>query len=66
MPFNRLAVVSEFSAIVESPRVVGASDGTYGLARDAQREDFVKTPPLYDSRSQECTVELARQARIAE
>lgn len=66
MPCNRHAVLSECCTIVESPRGVGASDGTCDLARDAQREDFVNTPPLHDSRSQECPVELARQARIAE
>ena len=62
----RIPVVIKGYAIVKYPQGKGAGDYTGGLPRDAEAEVLLNTPFICGARMQECTVELAGQARIAD
>ncbi|MEP7182460.1 MAG: hypothetical protein ABI886_09755 [Betaproteobacteria bacterium] len=61
-----IPVVVKGYAIVKYPQGKAAGDCTGGLPRDAENEDLLNTPFICGARMQECTVELAGQARIAD
>lgn len=62
----RIPVVIKGYAIVKYPQGKAAGDYTGGLPRDAENEVLLNTPFICGARMQECTVELAGQARIAD
>jgi hypothetical protein len=66
MTTYRVPVVIKGFAIVKYPRGKAAGDYIGGLPRDAELEVCMNTPFLCGTRMQDCTVELAGEARLAE
>ena len=62
----RIPVVIKGYAIVKYPQGKAAGDYAGGLPRDAENEVVLNTPFICGAWMQECTVELAGQASIAD
>jgi len=66
MPTYRVPIVIKGFAILKYPQGKGAGDYTGGLPRDAEYEVCLNTPFICGARMQECTVQLAGEAQLAE
>jgi hypothetical protein len=62
----RVAVVIKGFAVLKYPQGKGAGDYTGGLPSDAEHEVCLNTPFICGARMEECTVELAGDARLSE
>jgi hypothetical protein len=61
----RVPVVIKGFAVLRYPNGKGAGDYTGGLPSDAEHEVCLNTPFICGARMEECTVELAGEARLS-